>query len=132
MPIKTEMWRIDKGLEKVSFSAMEAEKRLESILEQDVSVIDPDLMIIGRQVPTSYGKYIDLLGIDLEGHLAILELKRDKTPREVVAQVIDYASWVQTLTYDEIIQIYAAFDTTRDFESAFVERFGGNPPRSLN
>jgi hypothetical protein len=132
MPIKTEIWRIDKGLEKVSFSAMEAEKKLESILDQDVTIIDPDLMVIGRQVPTSFGKYIDLLSIDFEGHLAIVELKKDKTPRDIVAQTLDYASWVQTLTYDDIVGIYATYDTTRDFETAFVERFGGNLPDSLN
>jgi hypothetical protein len=132
MPIKTEMWRIDKGLEKVSFSKMETEKKLESILEQDVTIIDPDLMVIGRQVPTSFGKYIDLLAIDSEGHLVILEVKKDKTPRDVVAQALDYSSWARTLSYEDIIGIYAEYDTTRDFETAFAERFGGNPPESIN
>ena len=80
MPIKTEMWRINNGLEKVSFSSLDAEKKLESILDRDISIIDPGLMVIGRQVTTAFGKYIDLLAIDSEGHLAILELKRDKTP----------------------------------------------------
>jgi len=132
MPIKTEMWRIDNGLEKVSFSSFEAEKKLESILDKDISIIDPGLMVIGRQVTTSFGKYIDLLAIDSEGHLAILELKRDKTPRDVVAQTLDYASWAQGLTYDDIIKIYATYDTTRDFESAFEEKFGSPPPDTLN
>ncbi len=132
MPIKTEMWRIDNGLEKVSFSSLEAEKKLESILDKDISIIDPGLMVIGRQVITSFGKYIDLLAIDSEGHLAILELKRDKTPRDVVAQTLDYASWVQGLTYENIIKIYATYDTTQDFETAFEETFGTPPPETLN
>jgi hypothetical protein len=132
MPIRTELWRIDNGLEKVSFSALEAEKKLQSILEKDISIVDPGLMVIGRQVLTSFGKYIDLLGIDSEGHLAILELKRDRTPRDVVAQTLDYASWVQELTYDDIIKVYATYDTTQDFESAFEETFGSAPPETLN
>ena len=78
MPIKTEIWRIDKGLEKVSYSSLEAEKKLESILDEDISIIGPDLLIIGRQVPTSFGKYIDLLAIDSDGHLAIIELKETR------------------------------------------------------
>ena len=41
--------------------------------------------------------YIDLLAIDADGNLHVLELKRDKTPRDVVAQVLDYGSWVTTL-----------------------------------
>ena len=129
MPIKTEMWRIDNGLEKVSFSSLEAEKKLESNLDKDISIIDPGLMVIGRQVITSFGKYIDLLAIDSEGHLAILELKRYKTPRDVVAQTLDYASWVQGLTYDDIVRVYATYDTTRDFESAFGVP-GKAPPSS--
>ncbi len=132
MPIKTEVWRIDKGIEKVSFSSLEAERKLESAIDKDISIIDPDLMVIGRQIPTSFGKYIDLLAIDSEGHLAILELKRDRTPREVVAQALDYASWVQNLTYDEIKQIYSQYDTTMEFELAFEEKFGGALPEAIN
>jgi RecB family endonuclease NucS len=52
-----------------------------------------DLLIIGKEVGTPYGGSIDLLGIDDEGNLAILELKRDRTPRDIIAQVLDYASW---------------------------------------
>ena len=104
MPIKTEMWRIDNGLQKVEFSSIETEQRLEEILEQDVTIIDSNLMVIGRQVPTGYGKYIDLLTIDLEGHLSIVELKRDKTPRDVVAQVLDYATWIQSLSYGDVVE----------------------------
>lgn len=132
MPIKTEMWRINNGLEKVSFSSLDAEMKLESILDRDISIVDPGLMVIGRQVTTAFGKYIDLLAIDSEGHLAILELKRDKTPRDIVAQTLDYASWVQGLTYDDIVKIYATYDTTRNFESAFEQTFGTPPPETLN
>jgi RecB family endonuclease NucS len=32
-----------------------------------------------------------------DGELVIIELKRDKTCREVVAQWIDYATWVKNL-----------------------------------
>ena len=132
MPIKTEMWRIDKGLEKVTYSSLEAEKKLESILDEDISIIDPDLMVIGRQVPTSFGKYIDLLAIDSEGHLAIIELKRDRTPRDVVAQTLDYASWAQGLTYEDIKMIFSQYETTMEFESAFEEKFGSGLLESIN
>lgn len=132
MPIKTELWRIDNRPEKVSYSTMEAEKKLETILEKDISIVDSGLMIIGQQVLTAYGKSIDLLAIDSEGHLVILELKRDKTPRDVVAQTLDYATWVQGLTYEDIVNIYAKYDTTKDFETAFEGSFGVPPPETLN
>ena len=132
MPIETQIWRIDGGLERISFSALEAEEKLQSLLEKNVGVIDGDLMIVGRQVPTAFGKVIDLLAIDAEGELVIVELKRDKTPREVVAQAIDYASWVQGLTYEDITGIFSTFNPSKRFEQAFAERFETDPPEELN
>lgn len=132
MPIKTEIWRVNNGLQKVNFSSIETEKKLESIIEEDITIIDPNMMVIGRQVLTSFDKIIDLLTIDVEGHLTIIELKRDRTPRDVVAQSLDYASWVQTLTYENIIDIFAKYETTIEFETAFEEFFGTTPPESIN
>ena len=64
-------------------------------------------MLIGRQVPTAHGKFIDLLAMDIEGNLSVIELKKHRAPREVVAQSLDYASWVQTLSYHDIAGIYS-------------------------
>ena len=50
--------------------------------------------IIGRQVTTSLNKSINLLGLDKDGNPIVIELKREKTPREAVAQIIEYASFV--------------------------------------
>ncbi len=56
---------------------------------------DGNLLIIGRQVTTKFDGIIDLLGIDRQGDLVVLELKRDRTPRETLAQVLEYASFVR-------------------------------------
>ena len=55
------------------------------------------LLIIGRQVPTDLGKSIDLLGVDREGNVVVVELKRDRTPRDVVAQALEYAAFAAGL-----------------------------------
>ena len=52
-------------------------------------------MIIGRQEDTGFGGRIDLLAIAPDGTLILIELKRGRTPREVVAQAIDYATWLE-------------------------------------
>jgi RecB family endonuclease NucS len=39
-------------------------------------------MVIGRQVHTGYGGFVDVLGVDLEGRVHVIELKRDRTPRK--------------------------------------------------
>jgi RecB family endonuclease NucS len=55
-------------------------------------------MIIGHQENTLDKGRIDLLAIAPDASLILIELKRDRTPREVVAQALDYASWVDDLT----------------------------------
>ncbi len=90
-----------------------------------------DLMVIGRQVVTAYGKKIDLLAIDREGSLYAIELKRDKTPREVVAQALDYGSWVKGLTYEQIVAIHEGYAAT-PLEVAFADRFNDAIPGLLN
>ena len=102
MPLELGIWRIDNGLEKLSVKSLDQEERLEEFLDKDISIASPNWMVIGRQVYTDYGKYIDLLAIDKDGNLIVLELKKNKTPREVVAQLLDYASWVKDLSDDEI------------------------------
>lgn len=132
MPIEVGIWRIDGAPEKVQFSSIETEAKLEKVLNTDIDVLDPSLMVLGRQVPTAFGGFIDLLAIDAEGNLTVVELKRNKTPREVVAQVLDYASWVQTLTYEQITTLYSEKHPGQHFEQAFSERFDADPPESLN
>ena len=62
----------------------------------------------------------------------MLELKRDRTPREVVAQVLDYGSWVSGLSHDQVLEIFAAYRPDVAFEEAFADWFGMPPPAELN
>lgn len=109
MPLELGIWRIDNGLERLDVKSLEQEERLEEFLDKDISIASPNWMVIGRQVYTDYGKYIDLLAIDKDGNLIVLELKKNKTPREVVAQLLDYASWVKDLSDDEIVSIFDTY-----------------------
>lgn len=132
MPVEMSMWRIDGDKpRRLATALLPSEKELEDFLDQDPSLLGAPLLVIGRQVRTPYNKLIDLLAIDAEGTLHVLELKRDKTPREVVAQALDYGSWVSTLTRDEVIGI-ANDHLGQPFEAAFEEVFGEIPPDELN
>jgi RecB family endonuclease NucS len=99
MPIEVAIWRIDDGrVEPVPASSLDREERLEDVLEADVSILGLDsLLVIGRQVITKYGKRIDLMALDAEGSVYAIELKKNRTPREVVAQVLDYGFWIRQL-----------------------------------
>jgi hypothetical protein len=106
MALQVQLWRIENDKVKpLSPSVLENETRLENWIEQDPSLLGEDLLIIGRQVRTDFGGYIDLLAISSSGEIVILELKRDMTPRDVVAQGLDYASWIETLDYNRLDQI---------------------------
>lgn len=132
MPIETGIWRIneDSQLQPVSLSGMDYEHRLQDIIAEDISIVDPRLMVIGQEVATAHGGRIDLLAIDADGNLAVVELKRAQTPREVVSQTLDYGSWVRHLPSEEIADIF--IDYQRDvlakekpigINDALLERF---------
>jgi len=106
MPLELGVWKIDDELNRLEVKSLDQEKRLEEFLDKDITIASPHWMVIGRQVYTDYGKYIDLLAIDRDGNLIVLELKKNKTPREVVAQLLDYASWIKNLAEDEIASIF--------------------------
>lgn len=132
MPVEMGMWRIDGDTPKrLSAASLPSEATLEEYLEKDPSLLGERLFVIGRQVRTPHGKVIDLLAMDGEGNLHVLELKRDKTPRDVVAQVLDYGSWVSTLDRDAIIDL-ANDHLDEPFEAAYDAVFGGAPPDELN
>jgi hypothetical protein len=72
---------------------------------------------------------------DAEGYLCVLELKRDRTPREVVAQLLDYASWLAegVPDLDAVSALHSAFnDSGQDFTNAFEQLFGGPPPEGIS
>jgi len=107
-------------LEEVSPGALDLESRLETWIEADVSVVEADLLVIGRQVATDFGGIIDLLCLEPNGDVVILELKPAKTPREITAQALDYASWVAELPPERIIEMANAYlRTNGPIESAF-------------
>ena len=109
MSIEVAIWRIDEGRHPVSLDGMDYEQRLQDIIAADLSIVDPSLMVIGREVPTSFGGRIDLLAIDAVGNLIVVELKRGQTPREVVAQTLDYGSWVRHLNSEEIADVFISY-----------------------
>src|ERR1700733_342850 len=107
------------------------EKMIQDWIADQPELLGLTLLIIGREVETADGGWIDLLGIDDEGDLAILELKRDRTPRDIIAQVLDYASWVAKLSTREVQDI-ARKHLARSLDLAFHDRFKTTLPETLN
>jgi len=130
MPLELGVWRIDNGLSKVETESLDLEERLEDFLDRDISIVSPNWLVIGRQVRTDYGGYIDLLAMDGDANLVILELKRDRTPRDVVAQLLDYGAWARNLKDEDIAQIFDGYQReyhkdrkVMSLDEAFAQRF---------
>lgn len=132
MPIEMALWRMSEaGPEPVKFAPLDLERRLEDMVVNDLTLVGSDLLMVAHQTRTDFGGIIDILAVDADGHLHVLELKRDRTPREIVAQALDYGSWVQSLTLEQVSAMYGdQHDDT--FEEAFAERFNGPIPDVFN
>jgi len=81
---------------------------LEKWITSNPSIVGSDLVIIGKQVATKSGP-LDLLAIDKSGNTVIIELKRDRLPREALAQAIDYASDVAYWSIDKLSEVCIKF-----------------------
>jgi len=136
MPDKIRLWEISEGekITEIYQDKLKLEERLETWLENDISLLSNDILIIGRQVRTDYGKFIDLLGIDRDGNLVIIELKCDRPPREVTAQALDYASWVKDLSYDRVKELADKYlsEQNSSLDKAFPQKFNQALPQILN
>ena len=131
MPVETALWRITQnGLVAARRSALKSEADLHRWIEADPKLMGGDLMLIGSEVITDFGGRIDLLALDPDGTVHVIELKRDKTPREVVAQALDYASWVASRSADDLHDIYRRY-TGGDLGPSYQERFGVPLPETL-
>lgn len=124
MPIKTDVWTVGLSPNKLRPSRLASEQLLEEMIIKSPSILSDEWMLIGRQENTGMGGRIDLLAIAPDGALVLIELKRDRTPREVVAQTLDYAAWVENLRGDEIAAIYKRFRPGFSLDVDFLARFG--------
>ena len=124
MPLHQAIWRLGQQGNRLRPAKLQSERSLEDYIVADPEILDPNFMLIGRQVQTDYKGYIDLLALQPDGTPVIIELKKDKTPRDVLAQTLDYASWVEELNSPRLQSIYEKFagegaNLLGDFEKRF-------------
>ena len=104
------IWKIDResraGSKLDLADRIETEQLLEDVLVANPNVLMGGLTLVGRQVPVGTG-YIDLLGINENGRLVVFELKREKLTRDAVAQILDYCTYLESLSDSELATLIA-------------------------
>lgn len=122
-------------------TSLELEKHLEGWLENSPwAIAQEPLLIIGRQTSATQGECVtifpDLLGLDKDGNIVVIELKRGRTPREVIAQILEYAAWANDLSDEEICKIalnyFEKISNGRDLKVAFFDTFEAEELPALN
>ena len=114
----------------------DTESMLEEILVRNPDLLIPGLKLVGRQTPTEGGP-LDLLGVDGDGRLVVFELKRGTLSRDAVAQIIDYASDLDTKSDVALARHIAAnsgvggIENIEDFEEWYGENAEGQSLDSL-
>lgn len=130
---KTKIWKVDQDvLHEVRPGGLNFEERIHKWIENDLSIVLPNSILIGSKVKTDHGKELDLLAIDENGDLVILELKRGLTSREITAQVLDYASWVSTLTTSDIDGILQKQGEKRSIQELMSVEFDNGDDIDIN
>jgi len=93
---------------RLTATSMQQRGLLESHMEQwladnPTAVLPEDearVLVISQEKP--FENVTDVLAIDAQGNLVIIEVKRGQTPRDVIAQALEYASDVADWDYDRL------------------------------
>ncbi|MGY5859649.1 MAG: endonuclease NucS [Candidatus Thorarchaeota archaeon] len=132
-----EVWQIKEGklfaLETTMADAgrMEVQDLQEWVLSHP-ELLGSNIKIIGNEVWTESKKRIDILGLDEMGNTVIIELKRDKLPRLVLAQAIDYASDVASWDLEKLSEIYNEYTNDQSLEEFLEENYENPQELSIN
>ena len=85
MAIQHALWKIGQTPTALAQCMLANEQQLEEMIVAAPEIVSAQWMLIGRQEQTGMGGRIDLLAIAPDASLVLIELKRNRTPREIVA-----------------------------------------------
>ena len=133
------LWAMDGSRGATALEASDhiaSERLLEDTIVKNPELLMEGLTLVGRQTPTDTGA-LDLLGVDEDGRLVVFELKRGTLSRDAVAQVIDYASFLEAKTDQELADYILdrsgrhGVAIIEDFEAWYEEKWGGQELSAL-
>lgn len=131
MATTIKMWEVVDGslrtIADTNLADSHVEAELENWIKGNPDILGDRLLIIDQQRDIPGVGRLDLLAVDESGKFVVIELKRDRTSREAVAQALDYASWLDGASAEAILGYADAF-LGRPMAEAFFERFQTEMP----
>ena len=123
------LFRLIRGGQHTTFNAFV--KRSASELDLDEKDLEnwisrtPELLFGGEQVlviaqSVSGRSMADILALDAQGNLVIVEIKRDRSDRETVGQLLEYAAEMSSRHYDELEELHREYWNRNLSEQPYV------------
>lgn len=101
----------------VEFSNVGVKERadLQRILRDRIEIVSPGVLVIAEEFSDweDSNRRIDLLGLDSNGALVVIEIKRTSDGGHMELQAIRYAAMISALTFDRVVEIYGEFLASR-------------------
>lgn len=80
------------------------ERKMEQWLADNPNAVLPEdeerVLVISQETP--FANMTDIIGVDENGNIVIIEVKRGQTPRDVIAQALEYASDIAEWDYETL------------------------------
>lgn len=121
-----------------SFAAVQVLERadLQRLLRARIDMIVDDVLVVAEEFGAfaDSRRRVDLLGVDRDGRLVVIELKRTSDGGHLELQALRYAAMVSVMTFDDLVEHYeqflartepAAADDARTRLADWLEDVGG-------
>ena len=112
-----EVYRVDSdNLSRIEEQELSSEEALENdlIRSDGAQIGGVEVLYIDRQSSPGDGGIFDIVGVDEQGDVVIIELKRGRSPRDIVAQALEYAASIRNEDYEQLASRYREFVDDND------------------
>jgi len=103
-----------------TFAAAQVRERddLQRLLRDQVEVVADGVLLVAEEFGQfdSANRRIDPLGVDIDGHLVVIELKRTEDGGHSELQALRYAAMVSAMTFEQVVEQRERFVVERGLQ----------------